>query len=148
MMATPRCTLTHAFLPKMLALPVTKSVKPAASAPNSITAYGKYGMHRTNLSYMCMNNWNFPAEYQDCLSAYYLLQWEGKYFGEKLREGTISHNDEEYIVVYKNTTYFAAKKAAQVRLSFRKPQPEFNLPGYVIVSVFAAALDDSSEVML
>lgn len=104
--------------------------------PASMNAMQKYGVSRTNMSYLCMNNWNFPEDFADCLSQYYLLQWEGKYFGSQLYEGTVKHRDMEYVVVYKNCTYFSAKSAKQVRLSFRKPKPEFDLPGYVIVSAF------------
>lgn len=109
-----------------------------SKTPAAITAYQKYGVAKSSLAYMCVNNWNFPEDFRDCLTDYYLLQWEGKYFAQSLKDGIIRHLDKEYAVVYKNCTYFAAKKASQLRLSFRKPQPEFDLSGYVIVSVFTA----------
>ena len=111
--------------------------KPTApnKTPVSILSYNKYGVNRSLVSYLCINHFNYPELYKDTLSNYYLLYWKPGYFFSQLNHGEIIHQDTRYIVVYKNCTPAALKKESQIRLSFRKPQAEFNIPAYVLVSI-------------
>lgn len=102
--------------------------------PDSIRAYKTFGVNRSLVSYLCINHFNYPELYKDTLSNYYLLYWKPDYFFSQLNHGEIIHQDTIYIVVYKNCTPAALKKESQIRLSFRKPQAEFNIPAYVLVT--------------
>lgn len=76
-----------------------------------------------------------PVSLLPHLAEYFLLYWEGKYFKERMKEGKICGESGPYIVGYNKCTPELAFHATQLHLSFRKPKTEFNLPGYVVVSL-------------
>lgn len=102
---------------------------------HSIDAFRRTGVQRSLVAYQCVNFFTYPEAFSDCLDKYYLLYWSPEYFISQMSYGTITHNNEKYIVIYKHCTPTQIKTARQVKLSFRKPLDIFNLPGYVLVTV-------------
>lgn len=106
---------------------------PICAIPAAIQSYQMHGITRTQLSSMLINLFYFPEGYKDCLESYYLLHWEGIHLHNSLRNGTIRHNDVDYLVVYQGITPYKARREKQVKLSFRNPKKEFGLQAYVVV---------------
>jgi hypothetical protein len=104
-------------------------IKPIAEA------YRKTGVSRNTLSYMLINQFHFPEDFKDCLEHYYILHSNGSKFMNRIYEGTVEREGKEFLVVYKNCTPFAVKRANEIKLSYRVPLPVFNLPNYVLVSI-------------
>jgi len=127
-------------------IPATRnSSNPNAALPAtsfaSIEAFRKYGVSRNLVHHMMLNNFNFPAQFTDCLANYYILHWTCDYFRGKLTDGTIrlfdvkQNKEVEYIVIFRNSlrVTFAGTK---VKLSMRSAQPEFDLPSYILVEPY------------
>jgi hypothetical protein len=83
---------------------------------------------------MMMNNFHYPAEYKDTLSSYFLLHWQGSYFAGQFKEGVIEYQGVKYTVILNDCTLYTAKRAHQLRLSFRAAQDIYQLNPIVIVS--------------
>lgn len=118
----------------------SKQLKKQSKELTGIEVYQKYGITKKQLASLMINIFHFPHQYRDCLSQYYLLHWAGEHFSNTIEEGTIKlstdpENATEYLVVYQGCTPYQAKKAKQLRLSFRKPQNDFQLQAYVIVRI-------------
>lgn len=88
------------------------------------------------LRYITNNIFTVPEQYLDLYQKYLLLYWEGSYLKNKINLGTIQYN---YIpscsVIFQNCTPEKAYKAAQVRLSFRVPKPEFGIYPVVLIQI-------------
>lgn len=106
-----------------------------AKAPYSIRAYQRHGILPSILLRMLRDFPNFPDQFQDLLSEYYLLYWTPEYFREVSKGGIIHRGNREHIVVFaRGTTPASLLSCNQVRLSFRAALPDYHLPAYVIVS--------------
>lgn len=92
-----------------------------------------YGISRNHLQSICMNEFHFPTQFSHTLSQYFILHWEGEYLMDRLEEGTLRIGDTDYLIIYQSCNAFSARRASQVRLSFRKAKSCFRLEGYVIV---------------
>lgn len=113
------------------------------STRDAFDAYKRHGVTRKQLHSLCINFFHFPPEYRDTLSNYWIYHWQGAHLREQVQDGTIHipsgavcGNAGEYLIVYQNCTPYAAYKAKCVRMSFRKPCKEFDLPAFVVVQVF------------
>lgn len=105
------------------------------TVPYSIRAYQRHGILPSILLRMLRDFPNFPDQFQDLLSEYYLLYWAPEYFREVSKGGVIQRGNREYIVVFaKGATPAALLSCNQVKLSFRSALPDYHLPAYVIVS--------------
>lgn len=123
-----------------MSFPAIKKVLKKQFKPlSSIESVQEYGITKKQLHSLLTTIFHFPAEYRTCLSRYQLLHWEGKYFEARLDDGIIRVKDSEelieYNVFYQDCTPYQAKKAHQLRLSFRNPIKEFGLEAYVIVRI-------------
>ena len=105
-------------------------------ALDSIIAYKKYGMYRSNLEYLLRNTFSIPLGSLASLDTYYIRQWEGSYVAESVARniGRIIHEDIEYIAILRKSLY--ELKQGMCILSFRRAQKEFNLPAYVIIDSY------------
>lgn len=113
----------------------TRILKKQLAPMSGIDVYKKHGITKKQLHSLLVNIFHFPAEYRDCLQNYHLLHWEGAWFSARLIDGSIAADNDDYLVVYQACTPYQAKRAKQLRLSFRKPHADFGLPSYVIVKV-------------
>ena len=55
----------------------------------------------------------------------------------QIKDGIITHDGIDYIVVFHQTTAINVRKSSQVKLSFRKPDKEFDLTPYVLIKPHA-----------
>ena len=70
----------------------------------------------------------------DTLSSHYILHWTGHYLKSRISiHSTITHTDIEYICILPPCVRKKFYEADGVKLSFRKPKTEFNIPPYVLV---------------
>lgn len=88
------------------------------------------------------NSMHIPDEFLEHLEMYHLVHWVVPQFKKELINGQIIYWDKknsdnmlDYNVIYYNTTPAAAKSAKEIRLSFRKAKPEFNIEPYVLVQI-------------
>lgn len=94
-----------------------------------------YGISRNHVQSICMNEFHYPTHLLPTLSNYFILHWEGEYLMDRIAEGSVNIGGIEYLIIYQGCNAFSARRASQVRLSFRKPQAAFRLPGYVIARI-------------
>src|SRR5882672_300091 len=82
-------------------------------------SYRRYGVTRSFIHSLAINNFHFPAQYIDTLESYFILYWKPAYFRTQLLEGAITlHNGTRYLVVYQNCNpYSIAKSSQDIRLS-------------------------------
>jgi hypothetical protein len=106
----------------------------SCNIPSSIAAYKKYGLHKSLLRHLLTEFTSFPENYRDVLDSYYLLYWTPQYLDANIKQGTITHSGKTYQVIFKCIRPLTRNPCAQVKLSFRSPKAEFDLPSYVIVS--------------
>ena len=105
---------------------------------SAISSYNKYGITRTQLHSLLINRFNFPSQYQDCLSSYFSYVVSPNKFFDMMVSGSITLREDQkcaYLVVYKECTPTSLKSVQQLKLSFRKPAPEFGLDAYVLVRI-------------
>jgi len=104
--------------------------------PASIESYKLYGIPKSMLLHLLKEFPAFPPNFQDTLESYYLLYWEPHYFLSQIKEGTLTHNGKVFQVIYKRGASPATiKSKEQIKLSFRAPKAEFDLPSYVLVTL-------------
>lgn len=101
--------------------------------PRSIDCYHKYGMLPSNLHAKLVNDWDISF-YREYLEKHYLLYWEPRYTSDRIINGCIENQGNEYLVVYHKCTSNSLWQCNQIALSFRKAIPEFAIPSYVLLS--------------
>lgn len=104
--------------------PIMTPLTPIESWPNYI--------HRK-----LRDDWTLSTTCVENCECYYLRHWQLDYFMSRLTHDAGSdfrlfNEGHEYIVRMKDTAARIAENT-QVRLSFRKPKKELNLPAYVLV---------------
>lgn len=103
---------------------------------SAITCAKVYGVGKSELNKHLLHNPVIPTNLQHCLDTYYLLYWSPDYFLEKERDGFIIHHAQRYIVMMApNVSRNKIVHANQIKLSFRKAKPEFELPAIVYVTL-------------
>jgi len=108
--------------------------------PTSIRAYKKYGLNPSMIRFLCTKSWSIANSFLDCFEEYYILHWTKKHFLEKASQGNgyLIRNEGMYEIIYHCTTrgkILAAPENSTIHISFRKPQPEFGIGGFVLVSL-------------
>lgn len=86
------------------------------------------------------NSMHMPDDMLQHLDCYKMQHWFVPQFKTALQDGTIEYvaaNLEQttYNVIYHQCTPAAAKSAKEIRLSFRKAKPEFDIEPYVLVQI-------------
>lgn len=119
------------------------TAKPIVSKFASVTAHNKFGIPRSSLTYMMQNQFYFDKKYSDCLSSYYIIQWECTHMLSEVREGMLLRDGIAYQVIYHKTDPTRLRRAStkhaasHVRISFRVAAPEFNIPPVALVKLYA-----------
>jgi len=86
------------------------------------------------------NSMHMPTEMLEHLDIYRLIHANVPWFKNNLEDGIVTHGIEGkditmYNVIYHQCTPAAAKSAKEIRLSFRKAKPEFEIEPYVLVQI-------------
>jgi len=93
----------------------------------------KAGKDKTALLSIVTNEWELTDEHMTelDLTAYFIKVWEGPYFKQQIKEGTIYdiESDDKYAVIYRGCTPSNAFKAHRLILSFRST----NVGNFVLV---------------
>lgn len=90
---------------------------------------------RSNIQRVASQNFVIPGSYRDAFTVQNLLHIAGNQFGKMLSNGTVRYQGYSYLVVYNKCNALEAKQALEVKLSFRKPAKEYEIPGYCIVEI-------------
>lgn len=103
---------------------------------SSISVFQTYGVSRAHIRDQLYFNPIIPESSRHCLSDYYLLYWNPLHYLTENRHGFITRDEGIYTVMLdRRVSLDRIMLAKQVRLSFRKAMPEFELPGIVFVSL-------------
>lgn len=97
-----------------------------------------YGCNKYQLGDKMRNNFHIPDEYLGALEVYKVVHMTGSFFSHSLWDGTIagiSDIENTYDVIYHLCTPYKAKKAQEIRISFRKAREEFGLPAIALIEV-------------
>lgn len=95
-----------------------------------------YGLTKLQLADLMRNNMHIPTSALDALSVYYMKHCTGAEFARTLEEGTVEYNGKRYSVIYHGCLPFAAKRAHEIRLSFRAAKSDYEIePPYVLVQM-------------
>lgn len=104
--------------------------------------YRKYGVNRAMVRSVIYSQFNIPADYLITLRYYRILYCSGANFRDHLtNEGSyigydpVSHEVIRYNIIYQYCTPSVVKRAkcAEVKLSFRIAQEDFNIEPTVLV---------------
>ena len=105
----------------------------------SIVAYKKYGVPKSLISTLSVTVFHIHKEVQDCFSTYKLLQWSKEFTAFKIKTSptpfTIERHGETYQVIWitPRGKFIQSHDSSEWLVSFRKAQPEFNIPGYALI---------------
>lgn len=94
-----------------------------------------YGINKYQLADQMRNSMHIPNEYLDALGTYHMVHWRGFNLAHLLIDGTITNKNIKYAVIYHGCLPVAAKKAQEIRLSFRAAKPEFGIEPIVLVQI-------------
>lgn len=83
------------------------------------------------------NYMHIDDKYLEGLAVYQMIHFSGKSLKLSLNDGQVyCHKSNMFhSVIYHNCTPYHAKRAVEVRLSFRCAQPEYNLEPIVLVEI-------------
>jgi hypothetical protein len=81
------------------------------------------------------NSMHMPNDMLEHLDCYYLKHLHVPEFKNALVDGQVFMYGHNFNVIYHQCTPAAAKAAKEIRLSFRKAKPEFNIEPYVLVQI-------------
>jgi hypothetical protein len=98
-----------------------------------------YGCNKYELADKMRNYMHIDDKYLPALAKYRMMHCSGIKFSTTVVDGTISMTDHVnsglFNVIYHNCNPFNAKRAKEVRLSFRAAMEEFNLEPIVLVEI-------------
>jgi len=106
------------------------------STLDSIDAYNKYGVQPSNLRFMINNLFYMPEDYKDCLHGYYIKSHTTEEFLAEIDDGQVYDEGIPYQIVYHKTDptkLLRRKEYTSVKMSFRLPDPIFNILPTVLV---------------
>ena len=90
---------------------------------------------KASLQYAVNNFFYFPSELRMALESYSQIRMNGKQFKGELIEGCMIRNGISYNVIYTDCNMYSAKKARELKLSFRKVLGSFGIEPTVLVKV-------------
>jgi hypothetical protein len=104
-----------------------------------------YGCNKYQLGDVMRNNLHVPTDKLKALEIYHMLHMPGHILRNLLVDGTITHSIKDsiavrYAVIYQGCFPHAAKKAHELRLSFRAAKPEFGIEPIVLVRIVSENL--------
>lgn len=112
--------------------------------PSQQVLVALFGCNKYQLGDKMRNSMHIPDEYLGALKKYRMKHEKGSFFSSMIEDGTISFdsgNNGEYVrysIIYHNCSPYAAKKAKEIRLSFRAAHDEFNLEPIVLIEIVDA----------
>jgi len=87
-----------------------------------------------------INDFYLSHSERSSLDKYYIHHWTGEYLKSQMcpefdwySEGVITHQDTSYIVICPDYLRKKYWKQLELKLSFRAPKKEFNIPPYVLI---------------
>lgn len=100
----------------------------------------KYNVSKSEMHSLLINAFHIPVDIAAvACRQYFTRKWlrlgTSVSFSGVIHEGLINHNGLDYLVVYYQCTPYQVRKANALMLSYRQPQPEFNLPAYVLIKL-------------
>lgn len=99
-----------------------------------------YGCNKYQLADKMRNNFHIPDEFLGALVTYRVEHFSGREFDKLLFDGMIRLKDVWFAVIYNKCTPYHAKRALEIRLSFREAKPEFNIEPIVLVQIVQEAV--------
>lgn len=107
--------------------------------PSQATLVQFYGCNKYQLADKMRNYMHIEEGYLQALKSYRMCHMHGSVLAHAVVDGTIKNlqkpSDPMYSVIYHNCNPFNAKRAKEVRLSFRAAMEEFNLEPIVLVEI-------------
>jgi hypothetical protein len=110
----------------------------ASIQTNQTELIKNYGCNKYQLGDKMRNNFHIPDEYLGALETYRVIHISGAQFTRAMWDGTVvgvPDIENTYDVIYHLCTPFKAKRAVEIRISFRKAREEFNLPAIALVEI-------------
>jgi len=96
------------------------------------------GTSRTMLTHIASTMFFIPPLYADCFTKRHLLYWQGRHILTQIKSGIITRGDTSYNVIFTGCCTRGSLLSAplsQYALSFREPNPKYNIPAYVLISL-------------
>lgn len=110
------------------------SMQEPPSSNISILRY--YGFNKYQLADMMRNHFHIHDKYLEGLAIYKVIHMSGiEGFKFMLHDGIVQYGGIEYSVIYHKCTPYLAKRAREVRLSFRKAHIDFMLEPIALVEI-------------
>ena len=97
-----------------------------------------HGFNKYQLRYKMMNSFHIPDTYISGLAKYLMVHMSGSEFKRRLFDGTIAGTpdiENTYAIIYHNCKPFEVKCAQEIRISYRRAKPEFELESYALVEI-------------
>lgn len=95
----------------------------------------KTGFTKHDVFTAATRQWDIPRVMRKCFQSYFILHWNGHFVRAAIRNGTINKDNTLYNVVFiRGMTPSKLLTGVQVRLSFRKPIREYEMPGFVLLA--------------
>lgn len=100
-----------------------------------------YGFNKYQLADKMRNCFHISDNFLSGLDVYHMKHERGNFFATMLEDGTLSFASKSkgeylrYAVIYNGCTPYNAKRATEVRLSFRAAKPEFGIEPIVLVQI-------------
>lgn len=100
----------------------------------------EFGINKYALGDLMRNYMHIPTEALGALEVYRMIHQMGFEFTHFLVDGMLMKDTVKYSVIYHGCNPYAAKRAIELRLSFRKAKDEFNLEPIVLVQIVQEAI--------
>lgn len=94
-----------------------------------------YGFNKYQLADKMRNAFHISDPYLQGLDVYHITHYTGRDFAKSLNDGLVDSLNRTYAVIYHNCTPYNAKRAQEVRLSFRAAKKEFGIDPIVLVQI-------------
>jgi len=95
----------------------------------------KHGIPKSDMHSALINRFELTPEQAAACEKYYILHWRGAHFKHVMRNGIITHQGVDYLVVYTECKPTDILTSSYLYVSFRKPAKEYGLQAYVLISI-------------
>jgi hypothetical protein len=103
--------------------------------PSQTTLIAEFGFNKYQLADKMRNNFHIHDIYLGGLEVYQVMHTTGIVLRAALFDGTILFREKPFAVIFHNCLPVAAKRAKEVRLSFRAAKDCFQLEPIVLVQI-------------
>lgn len=105
--------------------------------PSQATLIATYGCNKYQLGDRMRNSMHIEDAYLPALSVYRMRHGNGLLLRNTV-DGQLEFKGTNFNIIYHNCSPYTAKRASEIRLSFRAAQEEFNLEPIVLVQIVVA----------